>query len=56
MKKEKKSKRILVIGTGGTIAGKGDNFKTSDYTAAQIKIEDFICLKLYLKIMKMRGI
>ena len=42
MKKEKKSKRILVIGTGGTIAGKGDNFKTSDYTAAQIKIDDLV--------------
>ena len=50
MKKEKKSKRILVIGTGGTIAGKGDNFKTSDYTAAQIKIDDLVLGESKLKI------
>lgn len=35
-------KRILIIGTGGTIAGKGPNKMTSGYSAAQLNIQDLV--------------
>ena len=37
-----KNKRVVVIGTGGTIAGVGQEGKTGNYTSAQIKVEALV--------------
>ena len=42
MNPEKKQKRILIIGTGGTIAGMGESGKTSSYQAGQIDVNKLI--------------
>ena len=42
IKKTKTKKNILVIGTGGTIAGLGHEGITSGYQSAQVEIDDLI--------------
>lgn len=42
MKELKNMKKILVIGTGGTIAGTGDEGKTTGYSSAQIKVDKLV--------------
>lgn len=42
MKETKNTKKILVIGTGGTIAGTGDEGKTTGYSSAQIKVDRLV--------------
>ena len=42
MKETKNMKKILVIGTGGPIAGTGDEGKTTGYSSAQIKVDRLV--------------
>ncbi|MBR2579124.1 MAG: asparaginase, partial [Clostridia bacterium] len=35
-------KNILIIGTGGTIAGKGKKGETAAYDSAQIQVDDLV--------------